>query len=117
MNDTTPVTGIVLALLVISLSLSAQAVEAADMDDVTLQILESNDPSDIVNNIELPEIDSVYQSDEIHDNSHESTHDVDENVHDIRDEVEDDIDDAKDDIEDSLEEAEEESDDPEEPDD
>jgi hypothetical protein len=114
MNNATFVMGIVLTMLILFLSLSAQAVEAADMADVTLQVLESNDPSGIVNNIELPDIVTVEHdsSNDKHDSSHDAKHDIEDNVHDAHDGIEDDISDTRDDITDSLDQAEVEGDDP-----
>ncbi len=106
MNNITFVMGIVLTMLILFLSLGAQGARAADMDDVTLQVLESNDPADIVNDISLPDVDD--SRDAMHDNSH----DMEDDVHNAQDEIKDDIDDSRDDIEDSIDEAEVEGDNP-----
>lgn len=106
MNNATFVMGIVLTMLILFLSLGAQAVEAADMEDVTLQVLESNDPSEIVNNISLPDFEMNYNG------MHDSSHDMEDGVHDAHDEIEDDISDTRDDIDDSIDEAEVEGDAP-----
>ena len=112
MNNTTFVMGIVLTMLILFLSLGAHAVEAAEMGDVTLQVLESNDPSDIVNDIDLPDVTEDRTHDEARSASHDSAHEIEDQVREAHDEIEDEIDDTRDDIDDSIDEAEVENEDP-----
>lgn len=106
MNNTTFVMGVVLTMLILFLSLGSHAAEAADMGDVTLQVLESNDPSDIVNDIRLPDVTEMDGHDEMRSSSHGVTHDIEDQVRDSHDEIEDEIDETKDDIDDSIDEVE-----------
>ncbi len=106
MNNTTFVMGVVLTMLILFLSVGSHAAEAADMGDVTLQVLESNDPADIVNDISLPDVTEMDSHDDTRSASHDAAHDIEDQVRDAHDEIEDDIDDTKDDIDDSIDEAE-----------
>lgn len=109
MNNTTFVMGIVLTMLILFLSLGSHAAQAADMGDVTLQVLEENDPTDIVNDIDLPDLKGEDVDDAMRMDSHEAEHEIEDQVRDTHDEIEDDIEDTRDDIDDSLDEAEEEN--------
>lgn len=106
MNNTTFVMGIVLTMLILFLSLGTHAAQAADMGDVTLQVLEQNDPTEIVNDIDLPDLKGEDVDDPMRTDSHEATHDIEDQVRDTHDEIEDDIDDTRDDIDDDLDEVE-----------
>lgn len=106
MNNTTFVMGIVLTMLILFLSMGSHAAQAADMGDVTLQVLEENDPTDIVNDIDLPDLKGEDVGDSMRMGSHEAAHDIEDQVRDTHDEIEDDIDDTRDDIDDSLDEVE-----------
>jgi hypothetical protein len=112
MNNATFVMGIVLTMLILFLSLGTHAAQAAEMGDVTLQVLEKNDPTDIVNDIDLPDLKVEDGNDTLARDSHEATHEIEDQVRDAHDEIEDDIDDTKDDIEDSIDQAEVDNEDP-----
>ncbi len=112
MNNATFVMGIVLTMLILFLSMGSHAAEAADMGDVTLQVLDSNDPTDIVNDIDLPDLKADSRNDAVGTGSHEATHEVEDQVQDTHDEIEDDIDDTRDDIDDSIDEVEVDNEDP-----
>jgi hypothetical protein len=107
MNNTTFVMGIVLTMLILFLSLGSHGAQAADMGDVTLQVLEGNDPTDIVNDIDLPDLKGEDGEDAARVDSHEAAHEIEDQVRDTHDEIEDDINDTRDDIDDSLDAAEE----------
>jgi peptidoglycan hydrolase CwlO-like protein len=104
MNNTTFVMGVVLTMLILFLALSAHAVEAADMGDVTLQVLESNDPSGIINDIELPDARDI--------DKYDSKREIEEHIGETQNEIENDIDEITDDIDDSIDEAEVDKEDP-----
>lgn len=112
MNNTTFVMGVVLTMLILFLSLTTHSAQAADMGDVTLQVLEKNDPMDIVNDIDLPNLKGEEVDDAMRMDSHEATHEIEDQVRDTHDEIEDDIDDTRDDIDDSLDEVEVDNEDP-----
>lgn len=114
MNNATFVMGIVLTMLILFLSLGSHAAQAADMGDVTLQVLEKNDPADIVNDIDLPDLNNEDKKNALgmEMDAHEAAHEIEDQARDTHDEIEDDIGDARDDIDDSLDEAEVDNPDP-----
>jgi len=111
MNNATFVMGIVLTMLILFLSVGAHAVEAAEVADVTLQVLEDDDPTGLINEISLPAIEEMDGGQNIGDAGKEANdhqQDIAEEAQDTHDEVEDDIGDTREDIDESVEEAEEE---------
>jgi len=111
MNNATFVMGIVLTMLILFLSVGAHAVEAAEVADVTLQVLEEDDPSGLINEISLPAIDEANGGQGVGDTGKDASdhqQSIAEEAEDTHNEVEDDIGDTQDEIDDSVEEAEEE---------
>jgi hypothetical protein len=102
--------------LAMALLLPFGATQAAELDDVTMQVLESNDPSEMTNDIALPEIEkSVGQEQEDTSSNHEDTigdsrddaeKSADENKSDIESEMESEVEEATQEAEDSREEVE-----------
>lgn len=84
--------------LALALILPLGAAQAAELDDVTMQVLDSNDPSEMTNDIALPEIEKSTAQDQ-----EESSTSTDEATDDSRDDTEQSMDDTKSDIEAEME--------------
>ena len=92
-----------LTIATLAIALPFGAVHAAGMDDVTMQVVDTNDSKDIVNKVEIPDMDKADVVDVKHDKK-----DVDDDATDAKeDETHDAAEEAKESAHDATEDAKE----------
>lgn len=113
-------------VMAIAMGLSFGTVQAAEIDDLTLQVVDSNDPADMVNEIELPDVEKAAVDDgrveqdsrdgmeqdspdameqEAEDNKGDVSSEMENEIEDTKQQVEDQVDDTQDEVEDVQNEA------------
>lgn len=102
MNKTT----VVMALALI---LPMTVAQASDMDDITMEVVESNDPSAMMNDIALPDVQKDVESEQEHalssrdDSLDDVKQEMENEVEDTRSEIENEVEDTKVEIETEVE--------------
>jgi hypothetical protein len=84
--------------------LSFSAVHAAEVDDLTMQVIDSNDPADVVNEIELPDVEkNALEDSQVSSDSHDALEqDAEDSKSEMSSEMETDVEDARQQVEDSV---------------
>jgi hypothetical protein len=101
----------IIILIALALGLPLSEAQAGDLDDLTMQVMESNDPSETINEIELPDIaqEALHHREHNRDFRDASQHDLspglDDSVNEVESEVEGKVDDSRNDAEEGAQES------------
>ena len=97
-----------LTIATLAIALPFGAVYAAGMDDLTMQVVDTNDSKDVVNKVEIPDMDKSDVADADHDKKevdHDAAEEAEESAHDAAEEAKDTAHDAIEDSKDTSDTA------------
>ena len=97
-----------LIIATLAIALPFGTVYAAGMDDVTMQVIETNDSKDIVNKVEIPDMDKADVADAKHDGKevgHDAADAKEDETHDAAEEAEESAHDAAEEAKDTAHDA------------